>query len=336
MGFLAIRDLQYRKWRVLGVIVLIAIVASLLFVMTGLVNQFQREPVLATEKAGGDLNWVVPIKTTGPLTSPSIVSPGSIESIPGAEPVLIGLASVEGLRATVVGRSPDAALSLTAGRKATAADEIVVDTSTGLKVGDTASFAGRDVAVVGTTDDATILAGLPMVFTTLEYAQATLADGASVVSAGLVADPAVTLPAGTKLMTPADVAADGLLPLEGAIGSVDLVRALLWLITLIVITAIIFVSALERTRDFAVLKAVGADRRSLALSLVLQGVLITLLAVALGAILQLFIAPSFPMTVRVPFKAYWQIPLGGVVVALLAGAVGARKAANTPAAEAFG
>ena len=59
MLMLIARDLQYRKWRVLVVAVLVSIVVTLLFVMTGLVNQFNREPVLAAQRAGGDHNWLV-------------------------------------------------------------------------------------------------------------------------------------------------------------------------------------------------------------------------------------------------------------------------------------
>ncbi|WP_287296434.1 AMP-binding protein, partial [Moorena sp. SIO2C4] len=48
--------------------------------MTGLVNQFKTEPELATERAGGDMHWIVPVTTTGPLTGPAIAPPGAIES----------------------------------------------------------------------------------------------------------------------------------------------------------------------------------------------------------------------------------------------------------------
>ncbi|NNC78835.1 MAG: FtsX-like permease family protein [Acidimicrobiales bacterium] len=336
MLMLVVRDLQYRKMRVLVIAVLVSIVVTLLFVMTGLVNQFNREPVLAAERAGGEHNWLVAETSTGPLTSASAAPDGALDGVAGAEPMLIGMANVNGERATVIGRADVIdEPALTEGRYPSASGEVLIDEVSGFAIGQEIDFAGSRATVVGLTSDATVLAGVPLAFTQLDYAQEVLVGGRSVVTGALVAGTPENIPAGMKLMTPEEVGADGLVPLLNAISSVDLVRALLWLITLIIIAAVIFITAIERTRDFAVLKAVGAKDRSLALSLIVQGVIITLLAAALAAILQVFIAPLFPMTIRVPAKAFWQIPLGGVIVALLAGIAGARRVANTPAAEAF-
>ena len=62
-----------------------------------------------------------------------------------------------------------------------------------------------------------------------------------------------------------DVAEDALGPLKDAIASVDLVRALLWLVTAVIIGAVVFLSALERQRDFAILRAMGTPKRTLLL-----------------------------------------------------------------------
>ena len=45
--------------------------------------------------------------------------------------------------------------------------------------------------------------------------------------------------------------------------------------------------------------------------------------------------PVFPLTVSVPSSAFWQIPLIAVVVALVAGLVGLRKATSVDPALAF-
>ena len=44
MWLLTLRDLQYRRVRVLVVVALASVVMALLFLMTGLVNQFNHEP----------------------------------------------------------------------------------------------------------------------------------------------------------------------------------------------------------------------------------------------------------------------------------------------------
>ena len=59
MILLTFRDLVYRKTRFIVVTVLGAVVFALLFVMTGLVNQFNLEPAETVEQFGAD-EWVLP------------------------------------------------------------------------------------------------------------------------------------------------------------------------------------------------------------------------------------------------------------------------------------
>ena len=68
MWLLTLRDLQYRRLRVLVVVLLAAVVMALLFLMTGLVNQFNREPYDATRAIGAQ-QWVLAAGTSGPFTS---------------------------------------------------------------------------------------------------------------------------------------------------------------------------------------------------------------------------------------------------------------------------
>jgi putative ABC transport system permease protein len=98
---------------------------------------------------------------------------------------------------------------------------------------------------------------------------------------------------------------------------------------------VVYLSALERQRDFAVLKAVGVSNRTLLASLALQAVLVALAAVAIAAVLQIGLGPAFPLKVRVPARAFWQLPLLAVVIALLASAAGMRRVARSDPALAF-
>ena len=102
------------------------------------------------------------------------------------------------------------------------------------------------------------------------------------------------------LLTVDEIGEDTLRPLDGAIASIDLVRALLWIVAAVIIGSVVYLSALERQRDFAVLKAIGTSNRTLLGSLALQAVLVALAAVALAAVIQIFLAPAFPLKVRVP------------------------------------
>ena len=112
-------------------------------------------------------------------------------------------------------------------------------------------------------------------------------------------------------------------------------RFLLWVVAAVIIGSVVYLSALERQRDFAVLKAIGTSNRTLLASLALQAVLVALGAVAIAAVVQIFLAPAFPLKVTVPDRAFWQLPLLAVVMALLAGAVGMRRVARSDPAAAF-
>jgi putative ABC transport system permease protein len=103
----------------------------------------------------------------------------------------------------------------------------------------------------------------------------------------------------------------------------------------IIVGSVVYLSALERQRDFAVLKAVGVSNRTLLSSLALQAVLIALLSVAIAAVVQMFVAPVFPLRVRVPARAFWQLPLLAVVMALVAGIAGMRRVVRSDPALAF-
>ena len=57
-----------------------------------------------------------------------------------------------------------------------------------------------------------------------------------------------------------------------------MIRILLWLVAALIIGTMTYLSALERRRDVAVLKAIGASTRQLGMSIALQGALVALAA----------------------------------------------------------
>ncbi|MGM0618547.1 MAG: ABC transporter permease, partial [Actinomycetota bacterium] len=71
-------------------------------------------------------------------------------------------------------------------------------------------------------------------------------------------------------------------------------------------------------------------------SLALQALTITTAAVAVATLLQSLIAPWFPLTVRVPPSAYWQVPLVAMGVALVATRAGSARVRSTDPVLAFG
>ena len=340
MWLLTLRDLTHRAARFVVVILATAVVFTLLFLMTGLVEQFNQEPFLSVD-AISDQNWVVPAGVSGPVTATSTLDPATASALEseGLEPVLMarGTLSVDGTTSEsvvlghVVGGS--VAPPLADGQQVRASGEAVVDESTGVALGDEIRLSDATFIVVGITDDTTLLAGQPLVFVGIDDVRDVLFGGTPATSA-LLGNPD-EIPDGVAVLTPTQVAEDALGPLESAISSIDLIRILLWAVAAIIIGAVVYLSALERSRDFAVLRAVGAPIRKLGGSLALQALVIALVAVAVAAVLQFLLVPVFPMAVRVPARSLWQLPLVAMIVALVAAAGGMRRVRRTDPAQAF-
>jgi putative ABC transport system permease protein len=104
----------------------------------------------------------------------------------------------------------------------------------------------------------------------------------------------------------------------------------------LIVGSVVYLSALERLRDFAVFKAIGAPTRSILAGLALQAVVVALLAAALGVALSRLLEPLFPVTVVVPTRAYLALPVIAIVIALLASVAGLRRAVTVDPALAFG
>jgi putative ABC transport system permease protein len=317
-----------------------ALVFTLLFLMTGLIEQFNQEPFLMVDQVSSD-DWVVPEGSSGPFTSSQVLRPDQVQEL-GGIPVLVarGTTEIDGEESEgiVLGLTDESASSIpiSEGRPPDAELEAVVDVTTGLELGDTFGLGGGSFEVVGLTEDTTLLAGQPAIFVRLDDARQVMFGGAEVAMAVLV-DPGSTESTDEITVLTADqVAEDALGPLESAVSSIDLIRILLWVVAAIIIGAVVYLSALERQRDFAVLLAVGGRSRQLAGSLAIQAVFVALLAVGTAAALQAVVAPVFPLKVRVPAASLWQLPTVAVVVALLAASAAMRRVRRTDPAAAFG
>jgi putative ABC transport system permease protein len=118
--------------------------------------------------------------------------------------------------------------------------------------------------------------------------------------------------------------------------AITMVAVLLWIVAVLIVGSVVYLSALERMRDFAVFKAIGVPTRSVLAGLALQAIVVALLAAAVGVILTQVLAPLFPMTVAVPMSAYLTLPAIAVAIGLLASVAGLRRAMAVDPALAFG
>ena len=83
MILLTFRDLVFRRTRFLVVSLLGAFVFALLFVMTGLVEQFNLEPYDTVDAIGAD-TWVVADGISGPFTSGSLLPAATVGAVDAA------------------------------------------------------------------------------------------------------------------------------------------------------------------------------------------------------------------------------------------------------------
>jgi putative ABC transport system permease protein len=347
MLLMTLRDLQYRARRVGLVTVLVALVLTLLYLMTGLAHHLSNEPYDALDNVGAS-SWILVEGVGGPFTAASAL-PLSVEATLEertdgvVEPVVVTRGALaappdndETLEVQVIGHRIGALgqPTVVSGTGISGPGQIVLDRSLDVDVGSEVEIGVERFEVVGLTSDSTVLAGQAFGFVELATAQQMAFQNDTVVT-GFVSDGGFTTGDGFSILTPDDVAEETLGPIESAVASIDLIRILLWFVAAIVMGAVIYLTALERQRDFAVLKAVGASGRSLGAGLAVQAVVIALIASITAAVAATLIEPVFPLPVTIPASALVTVPAIAVVVGLLSAMLGVRKVNRTDPAEAF-
>jgi putative ABC transport system permease protein len=344
---ITLQDLRYRARR----FVIAAIGASLVFAMTlllaGLAAGFKVE-IDKTVKALGATSWVVADGSAGRIvalspfvappddqlvnarrgdrTGPIVIAPQAAD-VHGAQKSVVAIGFVPGK----VGTPP-----LHSGRQVRKDGEAVVDSRLHLGARDRFSMSGRDFTVVGTTSGLTLLGGSPNAYITLTDAQATAFGGRPLVSAVLIrGTPTDVLPRGVALYTNHRIQHDSLVQMASAVSSIANTRVLMWVIAAVIVAALVYVSALERSRDFAVLKALGASSAVLYLGLAVQATLVSLVAAALGGVLANFMRGIFAQPVAIPTSAVVLLPISALLIGLLASLAALRRAVSVDPATAF-
>jgi putative ABC transport system permease protein len=340
-------DLRYRLRQFLIAVVGAALVFAIGMLNAGLANSFHSEISRLTKDVGAD-RWLVPAGSTGPLTSLSTMPAADVDrvrasaGVRAADPliVLINEAATHGNRVAqtaVVGFVPGGIGDTPPqrGRDAKAPGEVVADARLHAGIGAHLTIAGLAFVVVGTTSGRTVNAGIPVVSMTIDAARQ-LAFGGRAVETTVVTRgvPAVPLP-GLRGLTNAQMRADTLRPLQSAIASLNNSMELMWVIAAVIVAALLYVSALERIRDFAVLKALGAPNRSIFGGVAMQSVLVTLVAAAVAASIANLLKPVFPLPVAIPTWAFLTLPAIAVGIGVLASLVALRRAVTVDPSLAF-
>ena len=179
--------------------------------------------------------------------------------------------------------------------------------------------------------------GIPLAYMTLADAQAALLGGQPVVTAVVTTGvPTRRARLGSPCSRPRRWRQHSLTTLASGVSSINKSRTMMWVVAAIIIAALVYVSALQRVRDFAVLKALGSSSAALFGSLCLQAVLVTLLAAVFGTVLSFFMTGVFNQPVSVPASAYATLPLVALVVGVAASLVALRRATSADPVAAFG
>jgi putative ABC transport system permease protein len=342
---LTLRDLQFRAVRFGIAIVGTALVFAMVLLMAGLSAQFRNEPRTTVEGIGGD-RWVIPEGVTGAFTSGAQVPASLADDLKDAGADAADLVAIVRHTAETKDETKDVLLfghrlgglgtpDLTSGAQASGSGELVASKESNLVVGETTKIGGKEFKVAGLTENRTMFGGTPLLFMDLGDVQKLVYQGQDVGTAVVVRGNVSSVPSGFEAKTVEQTWKDALRPLEKPVGAIDVVQILLWLVAATIIGAVVYLSALERRRDFAVLKAVGASSRGLLGGLATQSVLIALVAAVVATGIQLVLVPFFPIPVQVPARAYIQLPILALFAGALASLGGLRKAVNVDPAVAF-
>jgi putative ABC transport system permease protein len=345
---ITLADLRYRYRQFLIAVIGAGVVLAMAVLLAGLADGFRSE-IHATVGAVGAERWILSEKSDGRITAVATFDDAAVTQIansPGVKqaaglvflPQEVLHAGTHLVTANVMG-VPMGGLGVPVVRSGTTLSgdgQVVVDVRARIAIGTTVQIGSTPFRVVGTVTDRTLAAGTPMAYMTLRDARAALLGGRPVVTAVVTTGVAQSVPAGLEMLTNSQVESHTLATLASGVASIQKSRSLMWVIAAIIIAALIYVSALQRVRDFAVLKALGSSSSALFGSLCLQAVIITLLAAGLGMVLSVFMTGVFSQPVTVPASTYTTLPLIAVLVGLVSSLVALRRATGADPVAAFG
>ncbi|OBB39498.1 ABC transporter permease [Mycobacterium sp. 852002-51961_SCH5331710] len=343
----ALRDMQWRRRRFAIAVLSTAIIFGMTLALTGLANGFQTEARRTVDSLGVD-QFIVKAGASGPFVGATPFAPVELRRIAAAPGVDVaaplayagGTATLDGdTRNVDIFGAPERGPGMPPvieGRAPTVPGEVAVSTTLGRGLGDEVEIASQRLRIVGLVENSTALANLPNVFLTTEGAQELVYGGEPLVASIGVRGALERVPNGYRAVDRAGAIADLLRPLKVAVNSITIVAVLLWIVAALIVGSVVYLSALERLRDFAVFKAIGVPTRSVMAGLALQAVIVALAAALVGAGLSLLLGPLFPMQVIIPTTAFVALPVVAVVIGLIASAAGLRRAVSVDPALAFG
>ncbi|MGB9305305.1 MAG: ABC transporter permease [Mycobacterium sp.] len=343
----SLRDMQWRRWRFVIAIVVTGLVFAMTLVLTGLANGFRVEDERTVDSLGVDM-FLIKSGATGPFLGSEPFPEAELQMVASAAGVVAAApVSYKGATFRNGDSTHPAAMfgapaggpgmpAMSQGRTPSSPDEIAVSSTIGRRIGEELEVGSRKLLIVGIVNNSTSLAKTPNLFVTTEGIQKLEYGGQQLISAIGIRGTLSQVPDGYRLVNRTVAVDDLMRPTKIAVQAIRIVAILLWIVAALIVGGVVYLSALERMRDFAVFKAIGVSTRSILGGLILQAIVVAVLAAAFGAGLARLLAPLFPMNVVEPDLAYPLLAVIAVGVGLLASATAVRQAATVDPALAFG
>ena len=347
MFLIALRDLQFRLRRFLISVVAVALVLALTLLLAGTAASFDAE-VDHTLDQTGVTHWVVATGATGPFFGATPMTADTIDQVRGISGVQAAdpqsfypytFKTAHGPESiTLLGVEPGGigVPKPDTGRPLQGDGEALVQPGLGLDLGKTVNLGNKTVTIVGTLNESTMLGGVANLFITNHDLQDVAYKGAPVITSVAISGTPSQLPNGLKVVTRSEAHKDLVRPLHSAKDSISLVSVLLWIVTGCIIGSVIYLSALERVRDFAVFKAIGISTRWVLGGLVLQAIVLSVLASILAIGLAWLLKPLLSVPVVLPPGVVALVPVTAVLVSVVGSLAGVRRAVHVDPALAFG
>jgi len=341
-------DLAFRARQFLIAVIGVGLVLAMALLLSGLAAGFRAEVVDTVGSVGGT-TWFLSPSAEGRVSA-FVALPEldalTVASEPGvtrAAPILVVPSQVVHVGRTVVTavlfgvvphRLGDPAV--VAGHQIDGPDQVVADKTTHAPLDSRVVLGGRSYLVVGLVAHRTLTGGVPVLYMPLAAAQATAVGGRPIITAVVATGHPKVVPAGLVALPTSTVITDTLSELGAAAASIINLRWLMWAVSAAIVASMLYVAALERKQDFAVLKALGSSSRALFASLVLESVVVTLLAAALAELLVNLVAITVKQPVDITTGARAALPAIAVIVGMVASVSALRRVTGADPAAAFG
>ena len=373
MKSIFLKDMAYRRTRVVLTAIGITVLILLILFLGGIMNGMRIQATQYVESTGADI-WISAEGSGGAFIGFSMLIEeymASLSVAPGLEPhsasplvfaqarpIIRGKPS----KAIIVGYQPGklgGPAQVLEGRmfskskftdyspEATPDLHVVVDEKMGLEIGERIVIGGKELKVVGKVKSLMFVLDTPLLFMNVRTAQNVLLGNYPRVN--------MMIAKSGKGFTPEQVAKQfeysplkiEVRTLQQTIGdiidyyvvspmrAVTFLRVMLWLAAGILVGMITYVTTLEKTQEIGVLKAIGASNMYVMQLILKQVVLISIVGVLCGLILAFIFAAAAPIFVSIHLLE--SIIVAGIsfIVCCFSGYLAARKAVTVDPMLAF-